>query len=149
MSKRNDIKLYTDLGFDNLVSHFKLSEFENHDGFVMVHPGVLKGLELVRRDLSLTTRKAIYIIISCCVRTHKENEELAARLGWTDEGGLVSRTSKHLPEYGGIAVDFTAFYTDIKEHISRKLVGGIARRHFDFVKDTYSDGHIHADQREG
>lgn len=121
--------------------HFKLFEFEDPEGLVMVHPSVIVSLERVRADLCTMHGADVPIRITCGVRTHQYNERLAARLGWTDEGGAVSRTSKHLPEYGGIAVDIVA------DKIGQRALGKVCRRYFDFVKDDYGDGHVHADNR--
>lgn len=144
---RNDIVLYTDIDGEK-VSHFKLNEFENHDGFAMVDPEMLRALEFTRKDLCDHFKHEVWIIITCCLRTNEENEELATRLGWTDEGGAVSRTSKHLTQFGGIAVDFVVVNSQTRNKIEPKLVGNYARKYFTFVKDDYGDSHIHADMRE-
>ena len=66
----------------------------------------------------------------------------------TDEGGLVARRSMHLAEFGGIAVDLTAVVAATRTRIPQRVLGDICRRHFDWVKDDYADGHVHADNRE-
>jgi len=142
---RNDIRLWTNLD-GKLVSHFRLVEFENRDGLCMIDPRLLLGLEQLRQDLCEKYFKEISIKITCALRTHKDNENLAAKLGWTDEGGSVSRTSKHLPEYGGIAADIYA-YDEQRQNLPSITVGAIAVKYFSFVKASYSDGHIHVDQR--
>jgi hypothetical protein len=58
----------------------------------------------------------------------------------------VSRVSRHLPKYGGIAVDFYAVYANGKR-VAQKTVAKIARKYFDYVNDKYSDGHVHGDNR--
>ena len=142
---RNHISLITKLD-DELVSHFSLHEFENREGWCLLHQTVVKGLEQTRRDLCKLGR-AVYIIITCSTRTTEWNNELGQIYGFTDEGGTVSRTSKHLPKYGGIAVDFKAVYADDNTLVPTSVVGSIARLYFDYVKSDYVDGHIHADQR--
>ena len=143
---RNNIPLLTWLG-DRPVSNFRLYEFESNSGFCMIHPTVLLGLELVRRDLAFSEKQECAIIVTGGTRTDADNAALGARLGWIDEGGVVSRDSRHLAKYGGIAVDFYAIHARDKARLNASLVGVVARRHFDFVKDDYKDGHIHADQR--
>jgi hypothetical protein len=128
------------------VSHFCLNEFENSDGFAMVHESVLLSLEKTRRDLCREYGEEIRILITGSTRTPQENEALARRLGWTDNGGAVSRTSRHLPCFHGIAVDFYARRAN-GERVPARDLGRIAQRHFRFVKDDYKDGHIHADNR--
>ena len=73
------------------LSHFRLCEFENKDGLAMVHRSVLESLERVRRDLCAMRGEEVWIIVTDAVRTEEDLERLAARLGWTDEGGAVSR----------------------------------------------------------
>ena len=153
MSKRNDVYLVANLDGE-LVSHFKLKEFENRDGLAIVHQSTLESLERVRADLCAMAGEEVWLIITDAVRTQADNERLGARLGWTDEGGAVSRHSRHLVEYGGIAVDLKAFLARkrpgciYRERIPQATLGEVCLRHFDFVKDDYSDGHVHADNRE-
>jgi len=145
---RNYIKIVTLLDGE-LVSHFTLNEFENKDGFVMLHSSVPHALESIRRDLNAMDfgKGEVELIITGATRTKQENEELAARLGYTDQGGAVARHSYHLPQFGGVAVDFYARMSGTMERVNQKIVGDAARRYFDFVKDDYGDGHIHADNR--
>ncbi len=144
--RRNDIPLMTQLDGE-AVSHFRLREFENRDGLVMVHPSVLLSLERVRRDLGDERGEEVWLIITGAVRTDADLERLAARYGWIDEGGKVSRDSKHLAKYGGIAVDLVAVIAASRERVSSVTLGRICRTHFDWVKDDYGDGHVHADNR--
>jgi hypothetical protein len=144
---RNDIRLVTNLEGED-VSHFRLREFENREGLVMVHASVLESLERVRRRLGEVTGEEVRIIITDAVRTHADLERLAARLGWADEGGLVARRSKHLAEFGGIAVDLYASRASNGAHLPQAVVGAACRAFFDWVKDTYADGHVHADNRD-
>lgn len=144
---RNRIALYTVIDGDP-VSHFHLSEFENHDGWCMVHPSVLRSLEMTRFQLNKQfPLNPVYIIITGSTRTEAHNNELGKAFGWTDQGGIVSRNSKHLEKYGGIAVDFVARHGN-GDRVDQKTVGNAARLFFDFVIDDYKDGHIHADNRE-
>jgi len=141
--QRNRIPMYTNLGdpatafaeTSEMVSHFSLHEFENADGLVMVHPTVLTGLERVRRRLNDSTGGPVSIIVTDAVRTRRDLDRLAERYGWVDEGGRVSRESRHLARYGGI--------------LPQRVVGDACREHFDWVKDDYPDGHVHADNRRG
>jgi len=143
---RNDVRLATIVDGET-VAHFRLSEFENRDGLAMVHRSVLESLERVRRDLCAMHGEDVWVIITDAVRTEADLERLAARLGWTDEGGAVSRRSKHLAEFGGIAVDVVAVVVRTRERVSQRTLGDICRRYFDWVKDDYGDGHVHADNR--
>jgi len=149
--RRNDVRLITVLRPHVWGLNFRLAEFENSDGLAMVHPSVLMSLELVREQLNYEFGGGVRIVITDAVRTPAENEALAAQRGWTDDGGAVSRTSKHLAEYGGIAVDLRAHRSDngISTPISQRDLGRICRQHFDWVKDDYADGHVHADNRLG
>ena len=146
-TRRNNIPLLTWL-HGRPVSHFRLYEFESRSGFVMLHPTVLTALELTRRDLNEAMQRPVQIIITGATRTQEDNDALGARLGYTDSGGLVSRNSRHLAKFGGIAVDFYAQHADDRSRIHPAQVHLFARDHFDFVKSDYADGHVHADQRE-
>jgi len=143
---RNDIQLLTELDGEP-VSHFKLREFENRDGLAMVHGSVLDSLERVRRDLCAMAGETVWVIVTDGVRTQRDLERLAERIGWIDEGGAVSRNSKHLAKFGGIAVDVTARVASTRDRVPQATLGEICRRHFDWVKDDYGDGHVHADNR--
>jgi hypothetical protein len=91
--------------------------------------------------------ETIWIIITDAVRTEDDLERLATRYGWVDEGGTVARNSKHLAKFGGIAADLVAVNARTHQRVSQKIVGTVCRRHFDWVKDNYNDGHVHADNR--
>lgn len=143
---RNDIPLLVMID-DEPQSHFRLREFENKEGVAVLHASTLKSLELVRRDLRSEVGETVWVIITDATRTQTDLEALAARLGWIDEGGAVSRRSKHLVKYGGIAVDLIAKVARTRVQLGQRLLGGICRRYFDWVKDNYSDGHVHADNR--
>ena len=143
---RNEVRLLTTLEGED-VSHFRLREFENGDGLAMVHSAALVSLEAVRRDLSAMAGEEVWVIVTDGVRTEADLERLAARLGWVDEGGAVSRDSKHLAKYGGIAVDLVAVSADSRMRVPQATLGKVCRRHFSWVKDDYPDGHVHADNR--
>lgn len=147
MNDRNDIRLI-DPGTGK-PGHFRLREFENREGLAMVSPGVMWALERVREKLRATYTETVWIIITDAVRTQADLERLAARFGWAAEGGAVSHTSKHLAKYGGIAVDIKATVASTRERIPQVTLGAICRAHFDWVKDDYADGHVHADNRDG
>ena len=146
--KRNDIPIWTGLDGE-LVSHFRLSEFERHDGFVMIHPSVLTGLELVRRRLCDVTGAPVAVIVTDGVRTQLDLDRLADKYGWIDQGGTVSRDSLHLAKHGGVAVDVVAVRQKDSVRVSQDIVGKACREFFDWVKDDYMDGHVHADNRYG
>lgn len=144
---RNDVRLAAVLDGEP-VAHFRLREFENREGLAMVHSSTLESLERVRRDLCALVGEEVWVIVTDGTRTYTDLERLAARLGWTDEGGAVSRESKHLTKYGGIAVDLVGVVARTRERIPQQTFGAVCRRHFDWVKDNYRDGHVHADNRE-
>jgi hypothetical protein len=143
---RNDIPLLTYLDGEP-VSHFRLREFENAEGLAMVHSSVLAALERVRRDLCAQAGETVWLIVTDAVRTQADLARLAARYGWVDEGGTVARQSKHLAAYGGIAVDLVAVVAGTRHRVPQKSLGAACRRYFDWVKDDYADGHVHADNR--
>jgi hypothetical protein len=147
MTGRNNISLTTPLE-GAPVSHFRLREFENAEGLAMVHASALDSLERVRRDLCALYGETVHIIITGAVRTRADNERLAARYGWTDEGGRVARQSRHLAEFGGIAADLVARTARMRAPVPQHVLGMVCRRYFDWVKDDYKDGHVHADNRE-
>jgi hypothetical protein len=144
---RNDVRLVVEVDGE-ARSHFKLREFENGPGLAMVHRTTLESLERVRMDLAAMMGEEVWILITDAVRTQQELERLAARLGWADQGGAVARRSKHLAEFGGIAVDIVAVRARSRQRVPQKTLGRVCRRHFDWVKDDYGDGHVHADNRE-
>ena len=135
---------------DGTSSHFRLKEFQNADGLVMVHPRLLEGLENLRFALRTLFDEEIWVIITDSTRTQDDLESLATRYGWIDEGGTVARDSKHLTKYGGIAADIKCFKAQkndqgVRERISQRIVGHEARKYFAYVKDDYADGHVHVD----
>ena len=144
---RNDVRLVAEIDGE-YTTHFRLREFENSDGLAMVHTSALASLERVRRDLRALCGEDVWVIIAGAVRTPAELERLAARLGWAGQGGLVARQSKHLAEFGGIAADLVAVIARTRQRVPQQTLGNICRRHFDWVKDDYPDGHVHADNRD-
>ena len=143
---RNDVRLVANLDGEEF-SHFRLREFENGDGLAMVHGSALDSLERTRRELCAMAKEEVWLIVTDGVRTQQDLERLAARLGWTDEGGAVSRNSKHLSRFGGIAVDVVAVVRRTRARVPQRTLGEVCRRYFDWVKDDYGDGHVHADNR--
>jgi len=141
---RNRIRLLSGIEDE---SHFSMHEFENAEGWVMVHSSVVVALEKVRRDLCAACGEEVAVLVRDSTRTERDLHALAARFGWTDEGGLVSRDSKHLARYGGVAVDIVARVVRTRERVPQQVLGNVCRRYFDFVKDDYADGHVHADNR--
>ena len=146
MSKRNRVRIQTVLDGE-IVSHFSLHEFENGDGLVMVNSTLLESLERTRAELGRKFREEVCIVITDGIRTQADLERLGEQYGWTDDGGTVSRESKHLTKFGGIACDFRAQFKRTRYRIDSLLVGNIAREFFDWIKDDYMDGHVHADNR--
>ena len=143
---RNDLPLSVRID-GQIVSHFRLREFENRDGLAMVHRSVVESLERVRRDLAILLGQPVWIIITDGIRTPADLERLADRYGWIDQGGSVARRSKHLTQFGGIAVDLIAVVSRTRERVAQQVLGQVCRRYFDWVKDDYKDGHVHADNR--
>ena len=129
-------------------SHFRLREFENRQGLAMVHGTVLESLERLRADLCRMAGEEVWVIITDAVRTQDDLCRLADRLGWVDEGGAVARNSRHLARFGGIAVDLVAVLARSRKRVPQEVLGQLCRRHFDWVKDDYHDGHVHADNRD-
>lgn len=146
--KPNDIVLMLE---DGTPSHFKLREFANEEGVAIVNPLLLFRLELLRNKLAQIFGEEIWIIITDATRTQRDNERLAEKYGWYDEGGAVARDSKHLTKYGGIAVDIKAFKAQkdklagFRGRVSQAMLGRAARDIFPYVKDDYADGHVHVD----
>lgn len=142
----NNILIWNNID-GQMVSHFRLKEFQNPQGWVILHEKVPRALHWTRHALNLRYPTwLIQILVKDCTRTRQQNEALARKLGWTDEGGIVSRESFHLVHYGGIAVDFVAYSTARQIPIPAKEVADIAALYFDYVK-WYSDGHVHGDFR--
>jgi len=147
MRDRNNLRIAVELNGQWVITHFKLKEFENENGWVMIHRSVIVSLTKVREELAKQHGDEVEIIITDSTRTPQELEELGNKLGWIDEGGIVARDSKHLEKFGGIAVDFYARFKQSKKRIPSYQIEGICRKYFDYVKADYTDGHVHADNR--
>ena len=147
---KNDLRLSFRDGNEWHLSHFRMAEFANRAGYVMIDDSVIRSLEKVREDLGKQYECDVEVIVTCGVRTLEDNERLAELLGWTDEGGMVARDSQHLAEYGGIAVDIRAQYKDGAAYtrVPADRVGAACQAHFNYVKADYADGHVHADNRK-
>jgi len=146
---RNDVLLAYRVDGIWRKTHFRLYEFENAEGLAMVDPSVVQSLEQTRNDLCGCYEREVQIVVKDGVRTEADNERLGKWLGWTDEGGLVARDSRHLAKYGGIAVDVVARYREGDKwvYVTQDLLAAACRVHFEYVKADYADGHVHADNR--
>jgi len=147
MKHTNDI--FLDRG-NGLPNHFRLKEFANQQGLVMVHPRLIECLENLRKRLCDLFREEVWVIVTDGIRTYEDLERLAEFYGWIDEGGTVARDSKHLVSYGGIAADIKCFKAKknaqgFRERIAQAIVGHEAREVFAYVKADYKDGHVHVD----
>jgi len=147
MSGRNNLQLAIKTGDTYQITHFNLKEFENPNGWAMVHESVIISLTKVRKALMEKIGEEVEIIITGSTRTPQDLKRLAERLGWLEEGGSVARNSRHLDRFGGIAVDFYARQKRDKKRIATNIVKEVSQQYFDFVKADYPDGHIHADNR--
>ncbi len=148
MWDRNNLRIAVEFNNQWIVTNFNLKEFENEHGWVMIHKSVIVSLTKLRAELEELYGEEVEIIITDSTRTPQELERLGKRLGWIDEGGLVSRNSKHLERFGGIAGDFYVRYKQSKKRIPSYSIEVICRKYFDYVKADYADGHIHADNRK-
>ena len=108
---------------------------------VVAEGGVPPLLQLLSSKRALALQEAAALT----VKTLAWEEEVNKRA--LRKGGAVARHSRHLAQYGGIAVDLVAVVARSRERVSQSELGEICRRHFDFVKDDYGDGHVHADNR--
>jgi len=147
MKGRNDVQLAVEWDGQWVVTHFNLKEFENENGWVMIHRSVIISLTKIREELGELFGEEVEIVITDSTRTPQQLEHLGEKLGWIDEGGVVARNSKHLERFGGIAVDFYARFKQSKKRIASSSIEMICKKHFDYVKADYADGHIHADNR--
>jgi len=127
--------------------HFRLKEFLSPTGVAVVRSDLLRALEALRRALCEAAGEEVLVRISSGTRTMADQVRLAQRLGWTDQGGLVARDSRHLPQYGGIAADLYA-RTRSGRDIPQRVLAAVCTRFFPFVKADYRDGHVHVDMRE-
>ena len=77
----NDIKIYTSIDGE-LISNFRLREFQNTLGWVILHEKIPWALEMTRSALnSRYPTWRIQLIIRDCTRTRQQNEALARKLG--------------------------------------------------------------------
>lgn len=148
MQNRNNLRIAVELDGKWAVTHFNMKEFENENGWVMIHRSVIVSLTQLREELAKIFGEEVEIIITDSTRTPQELEKLGSKLGWVDKGGLVGRDSKHLEKFGGIAVDFYARFKQSKKRIPSYQIEGVCRKYFDYVKTDYADEHIHADNRK-
>ena len=153
---RNNVRLQLDDVCGIKESHFKLYEFEGDEGLVVVSDRLILALELLRFELNGIVvgdgegTEAI-IKVTSGTRTLTENAELAKKYGWTDQGGTVSKESRHLPKFGGIAADIIPYYVGkTGAGVVPKVISvPLCRKFFDYVNANYSDNHIHCDLRHG
>ncbi len=129
--------------------HFTLCEFDDkaNGNLVVLHPLTIERLEKLHLALSESMGRPIAILITCGTRTPRTNNQLAKLLGWTDDGGLVSKTSKHLPRFGGIAADLQVLDIEFGQLMPIRTVAQLAASFFDTIIDHYPT-HIHVDLRD-
>lgn len=131
---------------DGKPSNFWEHEFQSHSGYCFAPQVLVDVLQKMRNYVRDATGREHRVIITDGGRTYGDNVELAERLGWIDDGGPVSKYSKHLFTEGSCAVDFYLVSTDgivMPAEEVKKLVGPV----FDFFQ-TYPDGHCHGDMRD-
>jgi hypothetical protein len=122
--------------------HFNLQEFSSHTGEIFIDAHLIDQLELFRDHLAEVFAEEVAIIITNGYRSVKDNEDLGKRLGFTDEGGLVSRNSQHML---GKAADIMCVKKKSWKFISPVLIGEEAKRFFSYTQ-VY-EAHIHVDVR--
>lgn len=141
-------RIVTKLG-TGTVSNFGLQEFTS------MHESVLESLERVRAYHNHSHGGGVWIRITGAALSPVEHEALGDRLGWIDEGGPVSRTSKHRTDtkdadtsdtIGCCAVDFEVLDFE-GERLPEDEVAAVNRLYFDYEKHGYADGHHHGDNR--
>jgi len=120
-----------------ISEHFNLREFANRKGEVKLETELVNTLEELRKALQHPM-----IIITSGYRSPADNEELATRLGWIEDGGLVSKDSQHME---GKAADIIAYNPHTRTYISPTRVAEVASKLFSFVK-AY-EAHTHVDVR--
>lgn len=127
-------------------SDFKPYEIMNRSGLLRLHPSVIVGAQAVRDALKARFGREIGIFITSGFRSEHDQTRLAVTqgLGWTDQGGRVSRDSMH--KYGA-ALDFYAWDWRESRRIDRGIVANTATTYFDYVKTYQNTQHIHADMR--
>ena len=120
-----------------ISKHFNLREFQNSSGEVKLNPLLVTNLEELRSDLG-----GVSIIITSGYRSPEDNNALADRLGWIEDGGLVSRDSQHI---WGNAADIVCYDFGLHQYLSPLLVAKHAEPLFSFVKPYKA--HTHVDVR--
>lgn len=140
MSRPNDIQV---------SPHFRLYEFEDRafDHVVVLHRLLLERLELLHCALAEELGHEVAICITRGSVTVCSNNRLGKILGWIGEGGIVSRNSRHLTKFGGIAADFYTIDQETGLMVRTGAVAVLARPLFDVVLEHYPT-HIHVDLRE-
>jgi len=129
--------------------HFRLYEFEDRafDHVVVLHPLLLERLELLHSALAEKLEHQVAICITRGSVTVRSNNQLGKILGWIGEGGIVSRNSRHLTKFGGIAADLYTIDQETGLMVPTGTVADEARPLFDVVLDHYPT-HIHVDLRD-
>jgi hypothetical protein len=138
----NKIYLAAERG-TTMFSHFTLDEFQNSEGWAMVSRELLQALEAIRQTIWDTLKTEHAIQITRATVTEEENRALAARLGWTDEGGKVARDSHHLAKYGGAAADIVAYNLKTKAILPANILAKISSLYVPTVIPYPDDNHVH------
>lgn len=129
--------------------HFTLEEFADHNnnGLVVLDSELPMHLELLRWTAQRLLNKRVLVRITSGTRSERSNNKLAKQLGWTDNGGLVSPNSRHLPRFGGIAADLQLSIS-LQNHLlpAHELLT-LARPIFPYCKPI-DDFSIHVDLEE-
>ncbi len=144
-SSVNDIRLIDPV--TDLLGHFSLYEFQNINHIACIHKLQLERLEKLRAAISKDQGVECPIIPTSGIRTEEDNRALAVKFGWSDEDGRVSRNSKHLLRYGGIATDILVTRKGVKSYLPGAYVAQMARPIFAFIK-YYDDDSVHVDSRD-
>lgn len=130
----------------NRVSNFKLYEFLNPAGETKIHPAQVIALQMTRDGLNDRLGGRVGIFHTSFYRSPADQRRLAITqgLGWTDEGGKVSRTSIHME---GAASDFHAWDWKRGARVPKRIVKEVAELHFDYVQQYPDTQHTHGDVR--
>jgi len=133
--RTNDIKL---------SPHFRLYEFADHQDneLVVLDPYTPRQLEILRTRIHESTGIEHEIIVTSGTRTEKTNNALGELLGWTDEGGPVSRDSTHQPKHGGRTVDIKARNKHTKELMPIAQLANFCQGLFIVIISRYLS-HVH------
>lgn len=125
------------INYFQISEHFNLREFQNALGQVMVDLELVNCLEELRAALGSPS-----IIITSGYRSEADNEALAKRLGWIEDGGLVSKDSQHMR---GKAADIVVYDYNLKKYLSPTVVAKQADPLFSYV--SAYEAHVHVDVR--